>query len=138
MYRIIIFTHGTLSEGLLETSSLILGKQPEIEIFSVELGCDLQNLKESVSKSLEKAEEDQREVLVLTDLMYGTPFNTMVELQKNYKFHHITGVNLPMLLEAINCRDADTLEAVVKDIVEVGKSGVVDVQKLFEEMEDLK
>ena len=57
MYKIIIFTHGTLSKGLLNTSSLIVGEQPEIEAFSVELGCDLQDLKEQVSKSLKKAEE---------------------------------------------------------------------------------
>ena len=48
MYKIIIFTHGTLSKGLLNTSSLIVGEQPEIEAFSVELGCDLQDLKEGV------------------------------------------------------------------------------------------
>ena len=58
MYKIIIFTHGTLSKGLLNTSSLIVGEQPEIEAFSVELGCDLQDLKEQVSKSLKKAEEE--------------------------------------------------------------------------------
>ena len=136
MYKIIVFTHGTLSKGLLETSALILGEQPEIEVFSVELGCDLLDLKESVCKSLEKAEEEEKEVLVLTDLMYGTPFNTMVELQKKYKFYHITGVNLPMFLEAMNCRDTGTLKEVVEDIIDVAKNGVVDVQKLFEEMEE--
>ncbi len=136
MYKIIIFTHGTFSKGLLETSSLILGEQPKIEFFSVELGCDLSNLKDQVSKSLESAKKDQEEVLVLTDLMYGTPFNIMVELQKNYKFHHITGVNLPMLLEAINCRDTGTLAEVAGDIVDVAQNGIVDVQRLLEEMEE--
>ena len=136
MYKIIIFTHGTLSKGLLNTSSLIVGEQPEIEAFSVELGCDLQDLKEQVSKSLKKAEEEGKEVLVLTDLMYGTPFNTMVELQKDYKFYHITGVNLPMLLEAINSRNEGTLAEMVENIIQVAKTGVVDVQKLFDEMGD--
>lgn len=120
----------------LNTSSLIVGEQPEIEAFSVELGCDLQDLKEQVSKSLKKAEEEGKEVLVLTDLMYGTPFNTMVELQKDYKFYHITGVNLPMLLEAINSRNEGTLAEMVENIIHVAKTGVVDVQKLFDEMGD--
>ena len=135
MYKIIIFTHGTLSSGLLNTSSLILGEQPEIEIFSVELGCDLLELKERVSKSLKEAEKEKKEVLVLTDLMYGTPFNTLVELQKNYKFYHITGVNLPMLLEAINSRNEGTLAEVAENILNVAKTGIIDVQKLLEEME---
>ena len=85
---------------------------------------------------MKKAEEEGKEVLVLTDLMYGTPFNTMVELQKDYKFYHITGVNLPMLLEAINSRNEGTLAEMVENIIHVAKTGVVDVQKLFDEMGD--
>lgn len=136
MYKIIVFTHGTLSKGLLHTSSLIMGKQPDIEFFSVELGCDLVDLKEQVIDSLKKAEDEKKEVLVLTDLMYGTPFNTMVELQKNHQFHHITGVNLPMLLEAINCRDEGTLNDITDTIIEVAKSSIFDCRKLFNELEE--
>ena len=135
MYKIIVFTHGNLSKGLVNTSSLILGEQPDIENFSVELECDLTNLKEQISKVLEKADQYKTDVLVLTDLMYGTPFNIMVELQKKYKFHHITGVNLPMLLEAINCREYVDLDDVTTKLVEVAKKSVIDVTKLFEEME---
>lgn len=136
MYKIIVFTHGTLSKGLLNTSTLIMGEQPDIEAFSVELGCDLLGLKECVMNSLKKAEEEQKEVLVLTDLLYGTPFNTMVELQKNCKFHHIAGVNLPMLLEAVNCRDEGSLAEVIGNIMDAAKEGIVDVQKLFGDLEE--
>ena len=135
MYKIIIFTHGSLSSGLLNTSALILGEQPEIEFFSVELGCDLLALKERVCKSLEEAQKKHKEILVLTDLMYGTPFNTMVELQKNYNFYHITGVNLPMLLEAINSRNEGSLAEVTASILNAAKEGIVDVEKLVEKME---
>ena len=41
-----------------------------------------------------------------------------------------------MLLEAINCRDTGTLAEVAGDIVDVAQNGIVDVQRLFEEMEE--
>ena len=42
MYKIIIFTHDVLSRGLLETSRIVMGEQPDIETYSVTLGCDLE------------------------------------------------------------------------------------------------
>ena len=40
MYKIIVFTHGSLAESLVRTSRLILGNQPDIETYCVEPGCN--------------------------------------------------------------------------------------------------
>ena len=45
MYKIIVFTHGSLAESLVRTSRLILGSQPDIETYCVEPGCNLEEMK---------------------------------------------------------------------------------------------
>ncbi|GAA6493653.1 MAG TPA: PTS mannose transporter subunit IIAB [Candidatus Bariatricus faecipullorum] len=135
MYKIIIFTHDVLSKGLLQTSRIIMGEQPDMETWSVEPGCNLDDLKEQVGSSLESSEKAGQEVLVLSDLMYGTPFNILVELQEKYQFCHITGVNLPMLLEAVNQRGEEPLEQVTENIIKAGKESIFDCKKLLSELE---
>ena len=100
MYKIIVFTHGSLAESLVRTSRLILGNQPDIETYCVEPGCNLEEMRNGVEQSIRRSNDAGQEVLVLTDLMYGTPFNTMIQLEEECSFTHITGTNLPLLIEA--------------------------------------
>ena len=51
MYKIIVFTHGSLAESLVRTSRLILGSQPDIETYCVEPGCNLEEMKNGVEQS---------------------------------------------------------------------------------------
>jgi len=70
--------------------------------------------------------------LVLTDLFSGTPFNLLMTLIDDHKFNHITGVNLPMLLEAILLQNQPELsmESVVSAIVSKGREAIVDCNLL--------
>lgn len=69
MYKIIVFTHGSLAESLVRTSRLILGSQPDIETYCVEPGCNLEEMKNGVEQSIRRSNDSGQEVLVLTDLM---------------------------------------------------------------------
>ena len=51
MYKIIVFTHGSLAESLVRTSRLILGNQPDIETYCVEPGCNLEEMRNGVEQS---------------------------------------------------------------------------------------
>ena len=114
MYKIIIFTHDVLSRGLLETSRIVMGEQPDIETYSVTLGCDLEELRACVKNSIEHSEREGQEVLVLTDLMYGTPFNMMAELQ-----------------EAINRRQEPLSESTNGELVKAAKNSIFDCRKFL-------
>ena len=71
-------------------------------------------------------------MLLFTDLFFGTPFNLLVDLSQRVRFSHITGVNLPMLVEALSYRhEADTdLESMLPGFLEIGKNGIVDCGEL--------
>ena len=123
MYKIIVFTHGSLAESLVRTSRLILGNQPDIETYCVEPGCNLEEMRNGVEQSIRRSNDSGQEVLVLTDLMYGTPFNTMIQLEEECSFTHITGTNLPLL---------DGNSRSFAGLVDTAKEGIVDSHVLLQ------
>ena len=132
MYKIIVFTHGSLAESLVRTSRLILGSQPDIETYCVEPGCNLEEMKNGVEQSIRRSNDSGQEVLGLTDLMYGTPFNTMIQLEEECSFTHITGTNLPLLIEAINRRLMDGSRGSFGGLADIAREGIVDSHVLLQ------
>ena len=132
MFKIILFTHGGLAAGMLDTSRLIMGEQEAVESYSVEEGCNIEELKEIVKSSIKSSEKNNEEVLVLTDLMFGTPFNITVQLQDECSFNHITGVNLPLLLEALNRRTDSDLKTAMDGLLDTARQCMRDCSLLLE------
>ena len=58
MFKIILFTHGGLAAGMLDTSRLIMGEQEAVESYSVEEGCNIEELKEIVKSSIKSSEKN--------------------------------------------------------------------------------
>ncbi len=136
MYKIIVFTHGDLSESLKNTAELISGANDNVEFFGIPLGCDTGTVLNQVSESFIQAESSGLNVLIFTDLFFGTPFNLLMTIVGRHKFSHITGVNLPMLLEAIALHDQENLvfEEVISDIVSKGREAIVDCDNFVQEL----
>lgn len=109
-----------------------MGNQPDIETYCVEPGCNLEELKESVCCCIRHSNSAGQEVLVLTDLMYGTPFNTMIQLEGECAFTHITGTNLPLLIEAMNQRLMGGSSKDTGGLVNTAREGVVDSHILLQ------
>jgi mannose PTS system EIIA component len=68
--------------------------------------------------------DDGAGVLVCADVCGATPCNIANQLSQPGKINVITGVNLPMLLRAINYRNLSLNELTVKAL-EGGKTGVI-------------
>ena len=71
----------------------------------------------------------------LADLLGGSPSNVAsLNLKKGRKFHALTGVNLPMLLEALINREGKSLEELVEACIEAGKTGINHINKVLSSM----
>ena len=68
--------------------------------------------------------DDGSGVLVLTDVLGGTPSNCCHQLGTEHRVQVIAGVSLPMLLRAITYRKSD-LETVIERALSGGKNGAV-------------
>ena len=124
MVGIVIASHGGFATGILQSSQMIFGEQPEVAAVTLqpEQGPD------DIRKQMEDAIagfESQEEVLFLADLWGGTPFNQANNLvSKHEKWAIVAGMNLPMLLQAFDVRTTEeTAHEVARQIVEEAKEG---------------
>ena len=131
MLKIILITHGAFSQGLRSSVELILGKQEKITTFSVSENCNTEALKDDLQSELELAIAAGEEVVFLSDVFFGTPFNLITPLMENYKFHHITGVNLPLLIEIVSNQDTNDVSAMLKEALSTAKEAMIDCVDFF-------
>lgn len=130
MIGLIIVSHGELAKGLLQSAELITGKQECVKTLSFGYGDNLMDLIDSIHQNIQDLDAGDG-VLVLTDMLGGSPSNATAANMENLKFKSITGVNLPMLLQAVVLRSGDDvkLDDIYEEILKAGKEGVNDLEK---------
>lgn len=131
MLKIILITHGTFSQGLLNSVEMILGKQEKLLSYSVVENCNTDDLKTELVSEIENAKATEDDVLFLSDVFFGTPFNIVTALMEDYKFHHITGVNLPLLIEIVSNKDADDITAMLKEALLTAQEAMINCVDFF-------
>ena len=98
MIELILVSHGSFAAGLREAAEMILGEQEQVSVLGLYQG-------DSPDSFAQKLEEligetgDSKQVLVLSDLQSGTPYNAGMVMAMKLGSACIAGVNLPMLLE---------------------------------------
>lgn len=129
MTRIIIATHGKMAQELVNAAEMICGRQDELTAISFMPSDGVEDLTSRFYKALGGLKD---EAIIFTDVFGGSPFNaaSMVVL-KSKGVYHVTGVNLPMLLEVLTSRQEHTAQELVEIGVKAGRDGVVDTRGLF-------
>lgn len=124
MIGIMLVAHGNIAESLMSCATHMLGRQPDHCLaFSVERHEDFSEMVPQIQTSIDRLNQGSG-VIILTDIMGGTPCNTMQQFLVPNQVEVIAGMNLPMLIRTINYRD-QTLQFVVKKAVSGGIEGVL-------------
>ena len=114
---------------------MIAGKQEDLEAFGLEPEESVDTLKEKIRQSIEQASQEE-EILILTDIFYGSPFNTVISLMPEYDLYHVTGINLPLMMEVITGRiSGKHAEEICKELLKAAPDTVRDVRELYKEVE---
>lgn len=115
---------------------MIAGEQEDLEAFGLEPEESVDTLREKIRESIEQTSEGE-EVLILTDLFYGSPFNTVISLMSEYDLYHVTGINLPLMMEVVmGCYAEKSAQEVCKDLLKAAPETVKDVRELYKEVEE--
>ena len=133
--KVIVVSHGSYARGLVDTVQMIAGKQEDLEAFGLESEESVDTLKEKIRQSIEQASQEE-EILILTDIFYGSPFNTIISLMPEYDLYHVTGINLPLMMEVIMGRiSGKHAEEICKELLKAAPDTVRDVRELYKEVE---
>lgn len=134
MVDVIVVSHGNYAKALVESSELIMGEQERVHAFGFMLGENVDELRARIEKKMKdiKKKYPEDELLILTDLKSGSPFNAVALLMQNHTFIHIAGVNLPIFLEIMGTREFQTADELRDMVMSIGKDTIVDVNKLLE------
>ena len=130
--KFILASHGRFAEGLLDSINMLLGPQDEIEAYGLFPEEEPARLLERLEGALEGVADG--DAVFFTDLYFGSPFNRVVELARERDIYHITGTNLPILVEAIVARNSGaSAEQVCATALAAADGSVKDVRKLLAE-----
>ncbi len=124
MIGILIITHGTLGDSLMQCATHVLGKTPEqLATLAVNTCDDPSHL---LAKALDLTAQlnSGDGVLVLSDMYGATPCNIVAKLLQLGTVEGVAGVNLPMLVRAMTYRH-EPLATLVEKAVSGGREGVV-------------
>ena len=102
MVHIILASHGEMAKGLTMTLEMIIGKQESFDVITLMPNMAPEEVY-TQAKGLCNSEDD---VLFFVDVWGGTPCNQISKLiEENSNYRMITGMNLPMVLEACMARN---------------------------------
>lgn len=124
MIGIFLVTHGTLGEGLIQYACHLLNKRPPL---LGQLGLSGQDDPLDLlphARRLMSVYDDGDGVLVLTDIFGASPANLALKLLEPGRVEGLAGVNLPMLIRALNYRDKG-MEILLTRARDGGRDGII-------------
>lgn len=126
MVGIIIATHGDFANGILQSAQMIFGEQSDVKACTLMPNEGPEDIKGKMLEAIESF-SNKEEVLFLTDLWSGTPFNqaSLLLEGKEDKWAILSGLNLPMLIEVFGARlSADTAHEVASSVLGVSREEI--------------
>ena len=127
MVGIIIGSHGKFAEGIKMSSEMIFGAQKNVEAVTLMPNEGPDDVRKKMEDAIAKF-DDPKQVLFLIDLWGGTPFNQASGLIAGHEdtWAIVTGLNLPMLLEAYGARldETATAQSIAKHIITTSREGI--------------
>lgn len=122
MITLVVTTHGQLADGFLDAVELIVGPQTNLYSVCLKAGDSFDEFQQNVAKH-----SIEGKVLYFTDLLGASPYNAVAQTiseNREKEIACITGVNLPLLIEAIFKREELTLKELTDYLVNIGKDGI--------------
>ena len=128
--KIVLVGHGHFATGIYSSLQLIAGDQENVEAIDFVEGMSADELKKKILLAISNEEK----VLILSDLLGGTPFkvsSTIMGENLTKTMNVLSGLNLAMLMEAVFARMAHGFDEVADKAVAAAQSGVVNGKELF-------
>ena len=124
MIGVVLATHGDLGRAFIGAMEMIVGAQPLVAALSLQVADRIEDAAARLQEALDGVDEGDG-VLVLTDMLGGTPSNLCLALIGGSRpVEVVSGVSLPMLLKAVQVRRETSLSGTAARH-EVGRGAII-------------
>ncbi|SDG64107.1 PTS sugar transporter subunit IIA [Propionivibrio dicarboxylicus] len=128
MIGILLITHGTFGESLVQNVCHILNRRPPL---MAQLGLTPQDDPLDtlpLARELVTQVDEGDGVLIMTDVLGASPSNLTLKLLEPGRVEGVAGVSLPMVLRALTYRKGE-MKTLVKKAVSGGRDGVINMHR---------
>ncbi|HCC1820461.1 TPA: PTS fructose transporter subunit IIA [Enterococcus faecium] len=134
LFHIVITTHSTLCEGYLKATKLILMNDATgISAVPFKENTSPDDFEESMKEII--SQHHLQPLIILTDLIGGTPNNVSIKQLNNNRIQIIAGINLPLLLELLMAQSAGkSIEEIdFKELLNNSQKSMVHINSLLKD-----
>jgi PTS system mannose-specific IIA component len=133
MTGVIIAAHLRLAEELLSTARIITGSQLEnFRTVSINIDDNPDQVREKLLAAVKEVKTADGTV-ILVDMFGGTPSNLSLSLLSRGTIEIITGVNLPMIIEAASSSRTANLADLIGLLTASGQRGIRSAGTILEQ-----
>ncbi len=129
MVGVVIATHGKLAEELIRTAEGVVGALPQVRA----VGIDARDpeVRDRIRAAIRELDAGEG-VLLLTDLLGGSPTNLCLSFLAEQPVEVVTGVNLPMVIKLGSVRAAGRpLPEMAKELAAAGQRSIGHASELL-------
>lgn len=130
MVGILIVSHGKLAEALISSVQFLVGNLQKIGGVSIWPKDKEKEVKERIRQKIGEV-NDGDGVVILTDVLGGTPTSLSLPFLERERVEVVTGVNIPMLLTLSSYRKGKSLEEISKLAKKSGRRSITLVKKVL-------
>jgi len=130
MVGILIVSHGKLAEALISSVQFLVGNLQRVKGISIWPRDRKEEVKDRIQKGVEEV-DDGDGVVILTDVLGGTPTNLSLSILEDEKVEVVTGVNLPMLLTLSSYQKGKSLEEISRLAKKSGRRSIALAKKVM-------
>jgi len=123
MVGILVVSHGRLAEALISSVQFLVGNLERVKGISIWPRERKEEVKDRIQKGVGEV-DDGDGVVILTDVLGGTPTNLSLSCTENDNVEVVTGVNLPMLLTLSSYRKERSLREVGRLVKKSGRRSI--------------
>ena len=128
MIPIVLVSHGSFAKSMIESSEMLIGKSEKLAAISLEPGDNIEEFQVKIAAKAEEMDEGSG-VLILVDLLGGSPYNATAKSMFQGNIECLTGLNLSMLLTAVDQRDYCDLKQLARECRNAAIANIVDVKE---------
>ena len=130
MVGILIVSHGRLADALISSVQSLVGNLEKIRGVPIWSKDREEEVRYRIQKEMAEV-DDGDGVVILTDILGGTPTNLSLSFLEDEKVEVVTGVNIPMLVTLASYRKGRSLREIGSLVKKSGRRGIILAKEVF-------